>query len=123
MEVTFTKAAGQSHMFWAADPRGLRRQKRREAKRRPTPAEHADMARSEELAALCQPLWKSRAGHGRELPLWWSSVTPDALEWLESALRERIPARLDEFAGRWLALPVGRSITLSWPLNGQGRRR
>jgi hypothetical protein len=114
-------AAGSSNIFWAADPRDLRREKRREAKRRPSATEHADMARSEELAGLCQPLWELRAGHRRELPLWWSSLTPDALELLESPLCERILARLDEFAARWHALPMGRSITLSWPLGGQGR--
>lgn len=108
-------AAGQNSMFWAADPRGLRRQNRRVAKRRSTPAEHADMGRSEELAGLCQPLWELRVGHRRELPVWWSSVTPDALELLESPLCERILTRLDEFAARWHALPAGRGITLPWP--------
>jgi hypothetical protein len=114
-------AAGQSNMFWTADPRGLRSQKRREAKRGPTPAQHADMARSEELAGLCRPLWELRAGHRRELPLWWSSLTPDAKESLESPLCERILTRLDAFAVRWRALPTGGGVTLTWPLNGQGR--
>lgn len=79
------------------------------------------VTRSEDLAGLCQPLWEFRAGHRRELPVWWSSLTPDALESLESPLCKRILARLDEFAARWHALPIGRSITLSWPLDGQGR--
>jgi hypothetical protein len=112
-------AAGWSNIFWAADPRMLRREKRREAKRRPSATEHADMARSEELAGICQPLWELRAGHRRELPLWSSSVPSDLLE--SSPLRERILARLDEFAARWHALPVGGSITLSWPPDGWGR--
>lgn len=111
-------AAGQSNIFWAADPRELRRQARREAKRKPNATERADMARSEELVGICQPLWELRAGHRRELPLWFSSLTPDSLE---SPLCERILARLDEFAARWHALPIGRSTTLSWPLDGQGR--
>jgi hypothetical protein len=114
-------AAGQSNIFSVADPEGLRRQARREAKRIPSAAERADMGRSEDLAGTCQPLWELRAGHRRELPLWWSSVTPEMLELLESPLCERILARLDEFAARWHALPVGRSITLSWPLDGRGR--
>lgn len=70
------------------------------------------MARSEELASICQPLWELRAGHRRELP-WFSNLAPGSLEC--SALRERILARLDEFAARWHALSVGRSVTLSWP--------
>jgi hypothetical protein len=114
-------AAGWSNIFWAADPKELRREKRREAKRRPSASEQADMIRSEELAGLCRPLWELRAGHRRELPVWWSSLTPDARELLESPLCERILARLDEFAARWHALPAGRSITLSWPLDARGR--
>ena len=39
---------------------------------------------------------------------------------LESRLSERILARLDEFAARWHALPVGDSITLTWPLDSHG---
>jgi hypothetical protein len=58
-------AAGQSNIFWAADPKGLRRQARREAKRIPTAAERADMGRSEALAGCCQPLWELR---GRSRP-------------------------------------------------------
>lgn len=112
-------AAGQSNMFWAADPKMLRRQGRREAKRRPSATERADMGRSEELASICRPLWELRAGHRRELPLWYSGLTPGSLE--SSPLRERILARLDEFAARWHALPVGCSITLPWPLDDRGR--
>jgi hypothetical protein len=113
-------AAGQSNIFWAADPKRLRRQARREAKRIPSAAERADMRRSEDLAGCCQPLWELRAGHRCALPLWWSSVRPDMLEVLESPLCENILTRLDEFAARWHALPVGRSITLAWPFDGQG---
>src|SRR3984957_17638095 len=43
--------AGQSNMFWPADNRLLRHQKRREAKRKPSPGEHAQMGRSEDLAS------------------------------------------------------------------------
>jgi hypothetical protein len=114
-------AAGQSNIFWAADARELRRQARREARRRPSATERADMARSEQLASICQPLWELREGHRRELPLWFSSLTPESLESLESPLCERILARLNQFAARWHALPIGRSITLSWPFDGHGR--
>jgi hypothetical protein len=41
-------------------------------------------------------------------------------EELEFRLTERILARLDEFAARWHALPVGDSITLTWPLDSHG---
>jgi hypothetical protein len=109
-------AAGWSNIFWAADPKMLRREGRREAKRRPSATERAQMARSEELAGVCQRLWELRAGHRRELPDWFASLTPDSLE---SPLHERILARLDEFAARWHALQVGSSITLTWPLDGQ----
>jgi hypothetical protein len=114
-------AAGQNNIFWPADPRAQRRQARRESKRPSTAAERADMARSEELAGICQPLWELRAGHRRTLPIWFSSVMPGTLDW---PLIERILDRLDEFARRWEALQTGRSITLSWPPDGQpaGRR-
>lgn len=109
-------AAGHSNMFWPADQTELRRQARHEAKWKPSAAEHADMARSEELAGLCQTLWELRAGHRTEVPLWFASVPPATLE---SPLAERILARLDEFAKSWQALPTGGSITLSWPLDGR----
>jgi hypothetical protein len=111
-------AAGQSNMFWPADDRLLRHQKRKEAKRKPSALEHAQMGRSEDLAAVCQVLWELRAGHRSEPPAWFDRVPPEDLE---SGLTERILARLDEFAARWHALPVGGSITLAWPLDSHGR--
>jgi len=114
-------AAGRNNMFWPGNPREQRRQARREAKRTSTAAERADMARSEELAGICQPLWELRAGHRRTLPIWFSTVMPGTLD---TPLIERILGRLEEFATRWQALQTGRSITLSWPLDGRpaGRR-
>jgi hypothetical protein len=111
-------AAGLSNMFWPADKRLLRHQGRREAKRKPSAVEHAQMGRSEDLASVCQVLWELRAGHRSELPPWFDRVPPGDLE---SALTGRILARLDEFAARWHALPAGDSITLSWPLDRHGR--
>src|SRR5947209_11365582 len=58
-------AAGRNNIFWPDDPRTRRRQARREARRTSSAAEHADMARSEALASVCQPLWELRAGHRR----------------------------------------------------------
>jgi hypothetical protein len=111
-------AAGQSNMFWPTDNRLLRHQKRKEAKRKPSAIEHAQMGRSEDLAAVCQVLWELRAAHRSELPSWFDRVPSEDLE---SRLTERILARLDEFAARWHALPVGDSITLTWPLDSRGR--
>ena len=71
------------------------------------------MARSEALASFCAPLWAFRAGHRSALPAWFPRVHPDDLE---SPLVQRILARLDEFAGRWHALPPGGSLTVSWPV-------
>lgn len=105
-------ADGRNNIFWAADPAVRKRQARREAKRPPSAAEHADMARSETLSSLCQPLWQLRAGQRSALPDWFSSMKPGIGE---SPLVERILLRLDAFAARWYALPVGGSVTLSWP--------
>jgi hypothetical protein len=113
-------SAGQSNIFWPADPGEKRRQARREAKRRPSAAERADMGRSEDLAAVCQVLWQLRSGRRHEPPLWLSSVPP---EMLKSPLVEGILGRLDEFAARWRALQVGGSVTLAWPQDRAGHAK
>ena len=64
------------------------------------------MARSEELAGICQPLRELRAGHRHTLPIWFSDVMPGTLD---SPLIERILDRLEEFAARWQEL-VNRRI-------------
>jgi len=95
-----------------------RHQARWEAKRRPRATDYADMACSESLASLCQPLWELHAGLRSELPLWTSRVEPDLVA---SPLVERIVERLGEFAARWHALPADGSVTLVWPLARQER--
>jgi hypothetical protein len=112
-------AAGQSNMFWPTDNRLVRRQNRREARRKTSAAEHAQMGRSENLASVCQVLWQLREGHRAEPPPWFGRVPPEDPQ---SELTERILARLGEFAARWHALPVGGGITLTWPLDSHGRR-
>ncbi|MCA1220089.1 hypothetical protein [Streptomyces sp. 8L] len=102
-------AAGHSNIFWPEDPARRRRQARRESRRSLTPAQHADMARSERLAALCQGQWRVRHGRLVELPVWLADVTEDR------ALLRRIAARLDVFADDWHALPAGGGLTLTWP--------
>jgi hypothetical protein len=104
-------ADGRSNMFTSADPAQRRRHARHEARRRPTVAQHADMAQSESLASLCLPLWELRSGHRSQLPAWVARVPQPAFE---SSLVEGILTRLDEFAGRWHALPTGGAITLRW---------
>ena len=105
-------AAGQSNIFWTADPTIGPRQRRRERKRRPTEQQRADMARSELLASACPPLWALRTGHRTEPPDWFSRLGPDVTA---SPLVERIVDRLETFAARWHELPPGDSITLEWP--------
>jgi hypothetical protein len=117
----FGRIAGRERkMVWAGEKRVLRHQNRREARRKPSPAEHAQMGRSEDLASVCQVLWQLRAGHRSETPPWLDRVPPEDLA---SGLTDRILARLDEFAARWHALPPGGSVTLSWPLDDHGNRR
>ena len=103
-------AAGHNNLFWPADPALLRRQARKEKKRRPSPAERADMARSERLASVCRPLWELRKGRRDDLPPW-----ADADLVGDRALLERVLSRLDDFAARWHELPIGGGITLHWP--------
>jgi hypothetical protein len=106
-------AAGQSNLFWTADPAAGPRQRRRERKRLPTSQERADMARSELLASACPRLWELQTGHRTELPGWSARLDPDLLA---SPLVERIIDRLDAFAADWHELPPGESITVQWPL-------
>jgi hypothetical protein len=106
-------AGGLGSFFPVADPALLRKQARREKARTLTPAQHADMARSEALAGTCQVLWEMRAGQREDPPEWFSRADP---EMLESELTRRILARFDEFAAWWHALPAGGSVTLPWPL-------
>lgn len=107
-------AAGWNNLFWPADPTLKRRQARREAKRSPTAAEHADMARSENLASYCLPLWELRAGLVAELPHWAAEMEATRPGLRESPLVARILARLDDFAARWHALPEHEGLTLTW---------
>lgn len=97
-------AAGRNTIFWPVDPDERRREKRREARKRPTADEDADMARSEELAALAVRAWR----HG---------------EPVDDPVLARIVARLAEVADRWRALPEGGGITLEWPGLSPGRAR
>lgn len=104
-------AAGRRNIFAAVDPAERRRYARREARRRPLKSEMADTARSESLASLCTARWEVRAGRRRRLPVWLAETDPEVAG---SPLVERIVGRLEEFAARWHALPVGGSITLAW---------
>jgi hypothetical protein len=72
-------AGGQGNLFYPADPALLRKHGRREKARKLTPAQHADMARSEALAGTCQVLWEMRAGRLATPPEWFSRVEPEML--------------------------------------------
>jgi hypothetical protein len=106
-------AQGHSNLFWPADPAQQRRQRRREAKRRITLEQQADMQRSEALASACQVLWEVRTGLRTDLPAWASERASQAAP---TALLERILTRLDNFALAWHALGVDDSISLAWPV-------
>jgi hypothetical protein len=105
-------AAGRSNIFTTAEPSKRRRQGRLENKRRPTSEQKQEMARSERLAGVCSMLWEFRAGRRSDLPLWFASLDEHDLATAEV---ERVMDRLDDFAVRWHRLPVGGSISLSWP--------
>ncbi|MER6676531.1 hypothetical protein [Streptomyces sp. NPDC000983] len=102
-------AAGDNGLFWPADPAERTRAARHRRSKRPrsSPAARADMARSEELAGIAVPVWEVRNGHAAQLPAY---VTVRELP----PVVDRIVARLDEYAERWHALPVGGSLTLTW---------
>ncbi|MGW8062837.1 hypothetical protein ACVV2G_11280 [Streptomyces ziwulingensis] len=102
-------AAGDNGLFWPADPaeRAKANRRRRTKRPQPAPGAKADMARSEELAGIAVPVWEVRNGHTRELPAY---VTAGEIP----PVIDRIVARLEEYAHRWHALPVGGSLTVTW---------
>lgn len=103
-------AAGGRGSFWPVSIAERRRASR--DRRRPTPQEHTDMARSEELASICAPLWDLRHGRRAQLPDWFSQFSQAELE---DPVVHRVLARLDDVAPRWHALEPGQGITLVWP--------
>lgn len=102
-------AAGDNGLFWPADPadraKAARRRKGKSVKS--APEVRADTARSEELVGIAVPVWELRRGHVRELPAY---VTAKGVP----PVVDRIVSRLDGYADRWHALPVGGSLTLTW---------
>ncbi|WP_030547091.1 hypothetical protein [Streptomyces albus] len=102
-------AAGDNGLFWPADPaernKAARRRKTKPAKS--SPRARADMERSEELAGIAVPVWEVRRGHAKTLPAYVrAKEIPPVVD--------RIVTRLDEYANRWHALPVGGSLQLTW---------
>jgi hypothetical protein len=69
----------------------------------------ADMARSERLVALCQPLWEARSGRTSSRPavIDMTLATPFEVD--------RAMKRFDEASARWHALAPGESLTYEWP--------
>jgi hypothetical protein len=93
--------------------REQRKQRKREARlSQRDSATHADMARAERLALLCDVTWRRRHGaRGDERP--WLAPAPPTPD--EAECVERVLGRLEELARRWHALPVGGSLTFVWP--------
>jgi hypothetical protein len=105
-------AAGESGIFWPQDAALVRQQRRRDRKRKTSPAAREDMLLAERLTGLCLALWQLRSGHRAEPPVWFAQLTP---EQLGAPLVARICDRLDRVAPRWHAAPIGDGITLTWP--------
>jgi hypothetical protein len=67
-----------------------------------------DTARSERLAGACMAAWHAR--HGRR---WEFAETVDPHDL--TGVPEALLAELDEVANLWHTLPVGGTLTLTWP--------
>jgi hypothetical protein len=67
-----------------------------------------DTARSERLAAAAIAAWRVRHGRRWEFA---DTLDPDEL----ADISEALLAELDDVANRWHNLPVGSSLTLTWP--------
>ena len=90
-------AGGSAGTFWPADPEQRRKVRKRSV--RLATAGRTDATISERMASLALGIWERRNG-----------AEPGG-----DALTRRIQYRLDEYAVLWHALPVGGSLTLSWP--------
>lgn len=105
---------GLDGLFWPLDP--VARKRAGKAKKVPSAAQSAEMARSEYLASLTVPLWEVARGRRAPDPVWpgraeAADIAPDLLA--------RIFARYDDFAARWLSLPDGGDLVVRW----EGRRK
>ncbi|MFD0904381.1 hypothetical protein [Actinomadura sediminis] len=96
----------------AGDRRARARAQRRLKKREASlgRADTGDMALSEELAGLCALAWWRRAG--ARTPEW---AEPVPIPPAHAAAVDRVLGRLDEAARLWHDLPVGGSVTFTWP--------
>lgn len=114
-------AAGGGGLFASTedirDHRERRRQQRRQRKReerlrQSDRAGQGDMALSEHVAGICDMVWKLRHGRLREPPAWgaYERLPSDELARMEPVL-----ARLDRVAPLWSELPIGGSLTFTWP--------
>lgn len=112
-------ARGGGSFMAGADPhatareraRDQRKQQKRERALRTHDARHAaEMAHSEQLAAVCDVAWRRRHGQrpdpARRPPL----QRPE-----DAAAVERVVARLDAVAPLWRALPIGGALVFAWP--------
>lgn len=109
-------AAGGGGFFETADtpgdPRRRSRVQRRLKKREASlsRADRGDMARSEQLAGMCDIAWRRRAG--ATAPAWAERrrIPPE-----DAPAVDRILGRLDELAPLWHDLPVGGALSFTWP--------
>ncbi|WP_067468899.1 hypothetical protein [Actinomadura macra] len=94
------------------DPRRRVRAQRKLKKREESlrKSGHGDMATSEYFAGLCDIAWRRRSG--ARTPA-WAEHTP--LPPGDASKVSRILDRLDETAPLWHGLPVGGSLTFTWP--------
>ncbi|MEU4826034.1 hypothetical protein AB0H37_29535 [Actinomadura sp. NPDC023710] len=94
------------------DPRRRAREQRRLKRREAflNRSDPGDMGRSEHLAGLCDLAWRRRAG--AQTPAW---AEPRPIPPEEGPAVDRVLARLDDMAPLWHDLPVGGSLTFTWP--------
>ncbi|MEV4003310.1 hypothetical protein [Actinomadura sp. NPDC049753] len=94
------------------DARRRAREQRRLKKREAflNRSDPGDMGRSEHLAGLCDLAWRRRAG--ARTPA-WAERRPIPPE--DRPAVDRVLARLDELVPLWRDLPVGGSLTFTWP--------
>lgn len=91
--------------------RQQRRQRSREQRLQRDDRAQGDMAQSEYFAAICGKVWKLRHGRVSEASEW----LPEQLSTDQHDRMERVLAHLDRVAPLWRGLPVGGSLSFTWP--------
>jgi hypothetical protein len=109
---SFRKGAEDNHDHRQQQRERRKQRKREDRLRRQDHQGNSDMARSERFAGICFLEWRRRQEQRGKVAV---SLKQGSLSAEDAAVVERVLGHFDEIARLWSALPVGGSITFTWP--------